>query len=35
MEDGRIAETGPHAALVARNGVYAQLSRLQLLSVAS
>ncbi len=32
MEDGRIVETGPHAALVARNGIYAQLSRLQVLA---
>ena len=32
MEDGRIVETGPHAALVARDGVYAQLSRLQVLT---
>ncbi|MFO1172635.1 MAG: ABC transporter ATP-binding protein [Hyphomicrobiaceae bacterium] len=34
MEDGRIVETGPHAALVARDGVYAQLSRLQVLTAA-
>ncbi|MEZ5924464.1 MAG: ABC transporter ATP-binding protein [Hyphomicrobiaceae bacterium] len=35
MDEGRIAETGTHAELQARNGIYAQLSRLQLLSVAS
>ena len=34
MQDGRIVETGPHAALVARDGVYAQLSRLQVLTAA-
>ncbi len=32
MEDGRIVETGPHAELVARDGIYAQLSRLQVLA---
>ena len=29
MQDGRIIETGTHAALLERDGVYASLHRLQ------
>jgi ATP-binding cassette subfamily B protein len=29
MENGRIVEQGAHAALVAANGLYARLARLQ------
>jgi ATP-binding cassette subfamily B protein len=29
MEDGRIVEEGTHAELVATNGLYARLARLQ------
>ncbi len=29
MEDGRLAETGTHAELLARNGAYARLCRSQ------
>ena len=29
MEDGRIGEEGTHASLVARDGLYARLARLQ------
>ena len=32
MEDGRVAETGTHIELLARNGAYARLSRLQFLA---
>ena len=35
MEAGRIVEEGDHAALVARNGVYARLARLQFESGAA
>ena len=35
MEAGRIAEEGDHASLVARNGVYARLARLQFESGAA
>jgi ATP-binding cassette subfamily B protein len=30
IEQGRIVEQGTHAALVAKNGLYARLARLQL-----
>ena len=29
MEAGRVVEEGTHATLVARNGIYARLARLQ------
>ena len=29
MEDGRIVEEGTHGSLVAKDGIYAQLARLQ------
>jgi ATP-binding cassette subfamily B protein len=29
MDEGRIVEEGTHSALVARNGLYARLARLQ------
>jgi subfamily B ATP-binding cassette protein MsbA len=35
MEDGRIAETGGHRELIARGGVYARLSRTQLVGTQS
>jgi ATP-binding cassette subfamily B protein len=35
MEAGRIVEEGDHASLVARNGVYARLARLQFESGAA
>ena len=31
LDDGRVAETGTHAALVARNGLYAELFHQQAL----
>jgi subfamily B ATP-binding cassette protein MsbA len=34
MEDGRIVEQGPHAALYARDGIYARLCRSQLMAAA-
>jgi subfamily B ATP-binding cassette protein MsbA len=34
MEDGRIVETGTHAALIGKNGVYAGLCRAQLIAQA-
>jgi ATP-binding cassette, subfamily B, bacterial MsbA len=30
MENGRVAETGSHEALIAKRGTYARLHRLQL-----
>jgi ATP-binding cassette subfamily B protein len=35
MEAGRMVEEGDHATLVARNGVYARLARLQFESGAA
>jgi ABC-type multidrug transport system fused ATPase/permease subunit len=29
MDEGRIVESGTHSALIARNGVYAALHRMQ------
>jgi subfamily B ATP-binding cassette protein MsbA len=35
LEHGRIVEQGPHADLLARNGVYARLHRMQFSTVAA